>query len=254
VSASPSGSQHAARTPSPLCAAGRRQLRYKDGPQAASAAVPVINERVRDGRKCNAHDFGCNAATEPLCVKRPNSARPASPVAASHPVLARPKSAMVVSAQPPRCPDSPRCALPVAAATPPSRKRHNSPAEASSVAPEYEEGAQPRRTATKHAQQMFRYHVQPQSELQARPRFTRARGAVDTHMPQATLHATVVDQLNGAPVAGAAVSVVELQAFLRGSTANCGSTQRRTSKADSRGRIKCTILGLYRCASALWHA
>ena len=93
----------------------------------------------------------------------------------------------------------------------------------------------------------LRYVLQ-RNELQARQRFRRARGAVDIHMPQAELLVTVLDQLHGSPVAGAAVSVVELQAFLNGSVANCGSTQRRTSKTDSRGRAKCTILGSYRYA------
>ena len=97
----------------------------------------------------------------------------------------------------------------------------------------------------RRSNQALRYVLQ-RNELQARQRFRRARGAVDSRMPQAELLVTVLDQLHGSPVGGAAVSVVELQAFLNGSVANCGSTQRRTSKTDSRGRAKCTILGSYR--------
>ena len=181
-------------------------------------------------------------------IPRPSSARPASPHAPRQHGTFRPKSAMVISAQPPPSDDRAHVPLPPTAhapATPQSPALNAAPLEQMSQ----RDGLVAARSVEK-ASEGFRYNVQRRSVAQVKPPFKRMRGAVDSHLPQATLHVTAIDVLDSAPVAGAAVSVIELQAFLNGSTTNCGSTQRRTSKADSRGRMKCTILGSYRCEHA----
>lgn len=87
-----------------------------------------------------------------------------------------------------------------------------------------------------------RFILQPRKRVRGPQRPPHVTGVTDTHLAEATLIVSVRDRLTSAPVQGAAVLVAEFGAFLQGHVMNAGATKQRTSKVDTAGRTRCTVL------------
>lgn len=92
------------------------------------------------------------------------------------------------------------------------------------------------------------YHIPPRQPCRAPFRPQRTPGATTSTLLRSSLNVQVLDRITDLPIPGATVLVVDARSFVEErSNSNVGSTATRNTKADSRGRVRCTVLAGHRC-------
>jgi hypothetical protein len=212
------------------------------GPGSHSSAPPAPDAARSQRTECRWRHAG---ALPP----RPSTARLAiNQASQATPPRRRPKSGTVINAQPPNASHS--ALSPQACDTHPyAWDIGNVSSTGSMVGAPYRCLSSCGSSGTpSQPRQAFSFILQPHRRPRAKEKAARVAAVTDTHLPQAVLHVTVQDRLTGNPVRSATVVIAEFGAFLQGHVVNSGSTEQRSTKADSAGRVRCSVLASRRCA------